>query len=379
MLKIALFTAERSAEEISLSLLKSIEKIQPFKLYAASSNFLTEKIDCEILYDTSKLSAIGLVKSIQKALAVTNYIRAVSEKIKDVNPDILIFVDFGGTNVRLAKKLRSIGIKSPFIYLFPPGPWGKTQDEMNNMSEPFDLFLVPYKFYLNAYENTGKKTFLIKNPILDDENRLFPTRALTFGKGQTNIGIFPGSRSQEVDWIMPFVLDECINKQKDFTFNIFPFGPLEKNIFKILISKNISVEERTVKRVDASIATSGTMVLRLVNERMPFVGVYRIHPWDFWFYKKKLEKSNQVFIPPKYNEKRICFLLPNILLGENIFPEVLFPYENMWDKVEYVLKNQQLLIETSEKIINELNDESYHKDLGNLIFSNIHVKPQPLF
>jgi lipid A disaccharide synthetase len=178
---------------------------------------------------------------------------------------------------------------------------------------------------------------------------------------------------------MPFVLDECINKQRDFTFNIFPFGPLEKNIFKILISKNINVEERTVKRVDASIVTSGTMVLRLVNEKMPFVGVYRIHPWDFWFYKKKLEKSNQVFIPPKYNEKRICFLLPNILLGENIFPEVLFPYENMWDRVEYVLKNQQLLLDASEKIINELSDETYQKDLGNLIFSNIHAKPQPLF
>jgi lipid A disaccharide synthetase len=270
-------------------------------------------------------------------------------------------------------------VKSPFIYLFPPGPWGKTQDEMNNMSEPFDLFLVPYKFYLDPYKNTGKKTFLIKNPIFEFENRLFPLRALSFGKGKTNIGIFPGSRSQEVDWIMPFVLDECINKQKDYTFNIFPFGPLEKNIFKILISKNINVEEKTIKGVDASIVTSGTMVLRLLNEKMPFVGVYRIHPWDFWFYKKKLEKPNQVFIPPKYNEKRICFLLPNILLGESIFPEVLFPYENMWNKVEYVLKNQQLLIEASKKIMSELNDESYQKDLGNLIFSNIHVKPQPLF
>ncbi|AEE15265.1 glycosyl transferase family 19 [Thermodesulfobium narugense DSM 14796] len=379
MLKIAIFTAERSAEEISLNLLRSIEKIQPFKLYAASSSFLAENIDCEIIYDTSNLSAIGLVKSLQKTLLVANYIKTITEKIKEINPDILIFVDFGGTNVRLAKKMRSIGIKSPFVYLFPPGPWGKTQDEMNNIAQPFDLFLVPYKFYLDAYKNTGKKTFLIKNPILDDNNKIFPARSLSFGKGKVNIGIFPGSRSQEVDWILPFVLDECLQKQTDFTFNIFPFGPLEKNIFKILISKRVNVEEKTIKRVEAAIVTSGTMVLRILKERIPFVGVYRIHPWDFFFYKKKLEKSNQVFTPPKYNEKRICFLLPNILLGENIFPEVLFPYEKMWNKVEYSLKNRVMLLSATEKVMNELNDESYQKDLGAIIFTNINIKPQPLF
>ncbi|AWB10960.1 lipid-A-disaccharide synthase [Thermodesulfobium acidiphilum] len=379
MLKIAIFTAERSAEEISLNLLRSIEKIQPFKLYAASSSFLAENIDCETIYDTSNLSAIGLVKSLQKTLLVANYIRTITEKIKEINPDILIFVDFGGTNVRLAKKLRSIGIKSPFVYLFPPGPWGKTQEEMNNIAQPFDLFLVPYKFYLDVYKNTGKKTFLVKNPIIDDNNKIFPVRSLSFGKGKVNIGIFPGSRAQEVDWILPFVLDECLQKQNDFTFNIIPFGPLEKNIFKILISKRINVEERTIKSIEAAIVTSGTMVLRILKERIPFIGVYRIHPWDFFFYKKKLEKSNQVFIPPKYNEKRICFLLPNILLGKNIFPEVLFPYEKMWDKVEYVLKNQSTLLSAAEKIMIELSDESYQKDLGNIIFTNINIRPQPLF
>jgi lipid-A-disaccharide synthase len=379
LLKVAIFTAERSAEEISVSLLKSIEKVQIFKLYAASSDFLAKKFNCELIYDTSNLNAIGMVKSIQKALPIANYIRSVSERIKDINPDIIIFVDFGGTNVRLAKKLRSIGIKAPFIYFFPPGPWGKTQDEINNLAQPFDLFLVPYKFYLEAYKRTGKKTFLIRNPILDDESKIFPARSLSFGTGKINIGIFPGSRSQEVDWILPFVLDECMNKRNNFTFNIYPFGPLEKNIFKILISKKISVEEKTTKSVDAAIVTSGTMILRIIKENIPFVGVYRIHPWDFFFYKKKLERPNQVFIPPKYNDKRICFLLPNILLGENVFPEVLFPYEKLWDKVEYTIKNRDALLEASKNVISELNDESYHKDLGTLIFTNIKIRPQPLF
>ena len=91
------------------------------------------------------LAAIPRIPKLLNAMLRTAFYIVASK------PDLVVLVDFGVFNLRLANTLRRrLGYAGPILDLFPPGTWLDNERKARNVSAvaaPVTAFAHQYRFY----------------------------------------------------------------------------------------------------------------------------------------------------------------------------------------------------------------------------------------
>lgn len=156
----------------------------------------------EQLADSADLAVLGFWEVAKRFRFFQKLMARCVNQIRNQRPDCVILVDYPGFNLRLAKRIRSLGI--PVIYYISPQIWAWGHKRLPQIRECIDLMLLILPFEQRFYEGTGVNAKFVGHYLLED----IPAEYISSQPPiDGSLALLPGSRQQEVERMLPVMLD----------------------------------------------------------------------------------------------------------------------------------------------------------------------------
>jgi lipid-A-disaccharide synthase len=187
--------------------------------------------------------------------------------------------------------------------------------------------LAAFPFEKSLYEEAGVQVEFVGHPLLDvvpsDLDRAKARERLGVGERQTLVGLLPGSRRQEVDRLLPSMLDAAARLSRADGRRCFVLG-LAASVDRGLVTAHlrraseaggppVEVVEGLTHEVmaasDAVLIASGTATLEAALLGAPMVVCYRV--------------SRLTEVVARLLNRSPWISLPNIVVGRGAVPEIL--------------------------------------------------------
>lgn len=264
-------------------------------------------------------AVLGLWEVIKKYSYFKRKFGETLADIEAVRPRAVIFIDYPGFNLRLARALRQrySAQELKLIYFISPQVWAWKKQRVVQMAQMLDLMLCIFPFEKELYENSGLKTEFIGHPFVDQFESLPPVE-----REEQLIGFFPGSRQREILKIFPTMLEALPRLQRQFPGARFVASAASPSIAESMREqmRQMGITEEScpleignsralMQRCAVGAVTSGTATLEAALLGMPYCLVYRV-AWPTYIMGKW-------FIQVPY------LGIVNILAGREVVKELL--------------------------------------------------------
>ena len=318
-IQILIICGEPSGELHASELTSAIKKINPeIKISGVGSSLLAQA-GADIIYDIKGLSVMGLFDVFKKLHKFILLKWLILEKIKEHKFDAVIFVDFSGFNVRLAKAINN---SVPTIYYVSPQVWASRIKRIEVIKKYIRKMIVLFEFEKGFYRKHGVDADFVGHALLDvvkpsmGKDELLNKLSLSGDK--TTIALLPGSRKGEINKILPIMLKaaQLMRKQINAQFVIAKPKQTDWGIYDRITAKfNLEVKFVEGNTYDAlniadfALVCSGTATLETAIMQKPFLIIYKMGLLNYLLYRP------QVKIP--------YIGIVNIMAGSKIIPEYI--------------------------------------------------------
>ncbi len=235
---------------------------------------------------TASAAVVGLSEVLAKYGYFKQKFASALERIEQEKPDAVLFIDYPGFNLRLAKALHyGRGHRPRLIYYISPQVWAWKRGRIKTMAKVLDLMICIFPFEKDLYEKSGLRTVFAGHPMVD--------RMKTLNHGWQRekglIGWFPGSRLHEVRRLFPVFMKAAKLIQVQQPHVKFVVSAANEALAGEM--RNMAeaarmpearrwVETGTVydlmQRVEAGAVASGTATLEAACFGMPYALVYTV-------------------------------------------------------------------------------------------------------
>ena len=230
-----------------------------------------------------ELAFMGFAEVVMNLRTIINNIAFCKRDITTFNPDVLIFIDYPGFNMRIAKWAKKNKIKS--YYYIAPQIWAWKENRIKDIKRDFDRLFVILPFEKDFFETKHKfPVSFVGHPLIDAiAGYNFKSEALFRSENDLSdkpiIAILPGSRKQEIAkmlTVMLSVADDFAAYQfviagapsQDYSF-YEPF--ITKKNIKFVANKTYDL----LKNSHGALVTSGTATLETALFKVPEVVCYK--------------------------------------------------------------------------------------------------------
>ncbi len=316
--QILIICGEASGDLNAANLVNAVKTIAPETGFSCVGGEMLRQSGAKVICDIKELSVIGLFDVFSKLPRFFALKKRILQELKQSKFDAVIFVDFSGFNLRLA---REINKTIPAIYYISPQVWASRPGRIKTIKKYIDRMLVLFKFEKDFYAKFGIQAEFIGHPLLDivkptmDKPGLLSN--LGFSGGKKTFALLPGSRCAEVEKILPVMLNACRlleNKLGSIQIVIAKSTQVDWAVYKRITDRfnlNIKIiEGKTydcINIADFCLVASGTATLEAAIMQKPFAVVYKMGWLNYLLYR------------PQVKVKFIS--LVNILSGRLIVPE----------------------------------------------------------
>ena len=230
-----------------------------------------------------ELAFMGFIEVVFNLKTILNNINFCKKDIENFNPDAIIFIDYPGFNMRIAKWAKEKGIQTH--YYISPQIWAWKESRIKAIKRDFDKLYVILPFEKDFYEK--KHHFPVEfvgHPLIDAIQTRKITDESTFKKennldDKPIIAILPGSRKQEITKMLSVMLS-VVDDFTDYQF-VIAGAPSQEFSFYEQFLKNKNVHFVANKTYDllshsyAALVTSGTATLETALFKVPEVVCYK--------------------------------------------------------------------------------------------------------
>lgn len=322
----------------------------------------------KLFCDHSKMAGFGLsLKMIVDHLSLE---KRVSDYILNVfKPDLVLCIDYGTFNLRVAKRLKGKGIK--VFHYIPPQVWASRKWRIKGIKKYVNKVLCIFPFEVEMYKEYGIDVHYCGHPLIKqlpqkaNKEEFFRNHGLDINKPL--VSIFPGSRPLELKFLADTLIGGAKMLQKrhpELQFCISHAPSLSDNVFDKYVKdtdfKVIKGENQALLSVsDSLILASGTVALEASLYQVPMIIGYK-GPWILYLAYLLFRCITKVS-------------LPNIVTGENIVPELIqakFTKENICYEIERLLYDKTYRDNTIEKLSHvreKLSDKYSAEEVVNCI------------
>ena len=271
----------------------------------------------ELVEHMSRLSFMGFVEVVKHLGAIASVERKLGALLRDRRPDVAVLIDFPGFNLRFARRVKSYGI--PVLYYISPQVWAWNKGRVKRMRRLVDRMKVVFPFEVEIYRREGIDVEFVGHPLAERigsacaREDFFQTRG--FDPGRKLVGLFPGSRVQEIERILPIMVETAARLHG--LFNVQVGMSVAPNLGRRALQAYLPpgspitlVEQGTydlMRHADVAIVTSGTATLETGWFGTPMVVVYKTSPVTFFV--------GRMLVDVPY------IGLVNIVAGKKVVPE----------------------------------------------------------
>ena len=244
---------------------------------------LMENIGGTLVKHYRELAFMGFLEVVMNLKTILNNIKFCKADIDKFQPDVIIFIDYPGFNMRIAKWAKQKGIKTH--YYIAPQIWAWKENRIAAIKRDFDKLFVILPFEKDFFEK--KHHFPVEfvgHPLIDAIHNRQKIAESTFRKENNLnqkpiIAILPGSRKQEISKMLSVMLS-IVNDFPDYQFVIAGAPSQEYSFYEqFLTTQNVKfVANKTydlLSNATAALVTSGTATLETALFKVPEVVCYK--------------------------------------------------------------------------------------------------------
>lgn len=312
-MKYFILAGEKSGDLHGSNLIQEIKKLDNEALIKAWGGDSMESQGAEILIHHNQLAIMGILGVIQNIQRLKGLFKTFGEQIEAFQPDAVIFIDYGGFNLKAAKMAKKKGFQTHFY--IAPKVWAWNKGRVEEIKKWIDHLYVIFPFELKLFSDAGISTEYVGNPLQDAIQTFVPNEEFSL-KGQKYIALLAGSRKQEIKTALP-LFEQLAITNPDLSFviaGISDWKELYQTNIPVLFDQTYDI----VKQAEMAIVTSGTATLETALLNTPQIVVYKTD-WVFYSLAK-------IVIQIKY------ISLVNIILDKLAVPELIqakFSVEHM--------------------------------------------------
>lgn len=276
------------------------------------------------------LAFMGFIEVVMNLKTILGNIKVCKNDIENYNPDVIIFIDYPGFNMRIAKWAKQRKIKT--FYYISPQIWAWKENRIKAIKRDVDEMFVILPFEKNFYEDKHNyPVHFVGHPLLDAIDQLETKSLEEFQKShgldrREIIALLPGSRKQEIAKMLTTML-EMPEKFKAYQF-VIAGAPSQERAFyeQFLIKENVSfVTNETYNLLShskAALVTSGTATLETALFEVPEVVCYKGSQISYQI-AKRIIKLNYISLVNLIMDKEVVKeLIQNEFNAKNLETEL---------------------------------------------------------
>lgn len=309
-----------------------------------------KKAGVKLFCDHTKMAGFGLsFKMIADHLLLE---KRLSEYIlNDFKPDLVLCIDYGTFNLRIAKRIKAKGLGIKVFHYIPPQVWASRKWRINGIKKYVDKVLCIFPFEEDMYKEHGIDVHYCGHPLINQlpekANKIEFFERYGLDTKKPLVSVFPGSRPLELKFLADTLIGGAKILQKkhpELQFCISHAPNLSDNVFDKYVKdadfKIIKGENQALLSVsDSLILASGTVALEAALYQVPMIIGYK-GPWILYFAYLLFRCIKKVS-------------LPNIVTNEDIVPELIqskFTKENICYETEKLLYDKKYRNEKIEQL-----------------------------
>jgi len=267
------------------------------------------------------LAFMGFFEVVKHLGTILKNISFCKQDILAYKPDVVILIDYPGFNFRLFKFLKQQHF--PIYYYISPQLWAWKTSRVYKVKDYVNHMFVIFPFEKEFYWRYGVHVDFVGHPLLDELKFTEDGNGLTtpqFEGQQTSstqqkvIAILPGSRQQEIAYLLPEYL-KVIDEFPDYKFVVTGMSTIGADFYNRIIgnARCEIVYDQTyavLEKSSAALVTSGTATLETALHNVPEVISYK-GSWISYFIARALIK----------NIRFICIV--NLICDQRIVEELI--------------------------------------------------------
>jgi len=282
-MKYYIIAGEASGDLHGSNLMKALYEEDPQADIRFWGGDLMQNIGGTLVKHYRDLAFMGFVEVLFNLKTVLNNIEICKKDIAQFNPDVIIYIDYPGFNMRIAKWAKQNGFKNH--YYISPQIWAWKENRIKAIKHDVDKMYVILPFEKDFYEVKHKfPVEFVGHPLIDAIHNQSSVDTNTFKTDnhlseKPIIAILPGSRKQEISKMLSVMLS-VVKDFPDYQFVIAGAPSQEFTFYQQFISsENIKfVSNKTyalLRNSTAALVTSGTATLETALFKVPEVVCYK--------------------------------------------------------------------------------------------------------
>ncbi|MBI3059549.1 MAG: lipid-A-disaccharide synthase [Deltaproteobacteria bacterium] len=318
--RVMIVVGEASGDLHGAHLVKALYRRDPtLEIFGVAGDGLKRE-GIKVIFDVDRLTGMGFAELAGNLKTIWQAYRLLRKALREERPNLLILVDFPEFNLRLARLAKKSGI--PVLYYISPQVWAWRKRRTQKIARWVDRMAVVFPFEVPLYQNEGVAVSFVGHPLLDLAHSSEPReRTLTqygLDPSRQTIAILPGSRSREVTYHLPPMLEAAdrLERQLKVQFILVRATTVERGILDGILEKaavKVPIAEGNTYNVlhacDLVWAASGTATLETALMLRPMVIVYRLS-WLTYALARLLVRVSHIG-------------MVNIVAGESVVPELI--------------------------------------------------------
>ena len=377
MKKIFILTGELSGDKLASKVISKLKTSNSNIEYLCVGGTHLNSLGIKSIFDLKEITYIGFTSVLLNIFKIKSKINKTVNEIVKFDPDILFSVDSPDFTLRVAERVKKLNKNIKTIHYVAPQVWVWRKGRVKKFKNFLDHVLLLFEFEKKFFDKENIPNTFVGHPLLEHEkkNKTDLTNLISIDK--KIISLFSGSRSSEINLLLPILISFIKLMNNNFDDYIFIFHATEdsKNLIneKIKISNLQNVEVISDENIKSQIldkstfavSKSGTVSLEICNAKVPSIIIYKMNFINYLIVK--------LLVKIKYAN------IINIINNKEIIPELIQKECNakeIYNSVVYFLKNPEMMkqqVYDCEKTLSQIRSKTSSSDEASFVLTKFLV------
>jgi lipid-A-disaccharide synthase len=305
---------EASGDIHAAALLSALREVEPALSALGMGGPALTKAGCDVRFPMRLISLVGLTEVLSGLPRILRLLGQVKRVLMEARPRAVILIDCPDFHFRVARIAKKLGI--PVYYYVSPQVWAWRSGRVEFLRRFTRRVLCILPFEKDFYAARGMDVDYVGHPLMDQ----MPLVELdTMRPDPDLLGLLPGSRRKEITALLPeFAGAARLLRERlpNLKLALARAPGVDESFLRQFLPPELPVtifppedRYRMMRQSRALLAASGTVTLEAALIGTPTVVAYKLSALSF--------AIGKAVVQVKWAS------LPNLIMGREIFPELL--------------------------------------------------------
>jgi lipid-A-disaccharide synthase len=279
-----IIAGEQSGDLHGSNLIRGLFKADHEAVISCWGGDLMADAGAKLLKHYRDMAFMGFIAVIKNLGAIRKNMDLCKKHIVEFKPDVVIFIDYPGFNLRIAEFASREGYRT--FYYISPKLWAWNEKRVKKIKAFISRMFIIFPFEVDFYAKHGISVEYYGNPLVDEtEKRLSSFHSRDEIKRNLEldnrpvIALLAGSRRHEIEHVLPAML-KVVSGLSGYQFVVAGVKNITDDIYKGITGEIpvTLVKDRTYELLyicEAALVTSGTATLEAALHGAPQVVCYK--------------------------------------------------------------------------------------------------------